>query len=258
MYSDEGRPSGDNRKFSFEHPDLDSASNTLPQLSASQLLLESRRGSNELPTSPQSSVPLARSLSTKEVFRRGLLSWRLQRFYFVYCVSCCVLVSFLLLMTFIKGGVYLANPEGTDKWVHQIWEEVTEVTFGICLLTEMSLTLFIRGVMRCVTGVRQIDQWTCRAVWYAFDFFVVMLTVPSVVYGVHQVHCGLCDVSEHWLLLRIVLQPLRMCTVLRGTCRTYRMQYQVNELPVDFGALSPSKTPTAAEPSGIELAKRDT
>merc|ERR1712194_279222 len=60
-----------------------------------------------------------------------------------------------------------------------------------------------------------------------------------------------------WLLMRIVLQPLRTGTVFAGTWRTYQMQNEVEDMPVDFSCLSPSNSTSSFVSCGnIELAVR--
>jgi len=160
--------------------------------------------------------------------------------YLIYCFACCVFVATLMVMTIQKGFQYLANPQTPAQWVFPARDEIIEVVFGICLLTEMALTLLVRGLMTCAAKVRRdMDHHSIpmHGIGYLLDFCVVALSVPSIVFGVHQLHCKLCETEPRWLLVRVVLQPLRVCTILRGTWRTYKMQYRGSD-PVDFGRVS--------------------
>jgi len=223
----------------------------------------------------QKNIGSPRKISGRENIRHQVLSLRLMRVYFAYCIATCALVSFLFFATVMKGIIFVSEPRAHHKWGQFIWEESLEVIVGSCLLTEMSLSLFIRGRRRFVAGLRNMEGMACGFLWSILEVTVVVLSVLSVLRGVRQLHCftkkdilggvgnpgsntaQVCGFGWKWLLMRIVLQPLRTGTVFAGTWRTYQMQNEVEDMPVDFSCLSPSNSTSSFVSCGdIELAVR--
>lgn len=262
---DDGR-----RRLSYEDSShsVDSSAVEAARQTLSDLHLTSR--------SLQRSIESPRQISGRESFRHRVLSLRLMRVYFMYCIATCALVSFLFLAAVVKGVIFMSEPQAHHKWGQFVWEEMIEVIFGSCLLTEMSLSLFIRGRRRFVAGFRNMEGIACGLLWSILEVTVVVLSVLSVLRGVRQLHCfttqdirggvgnpgsntaQVCGLGRKWLVFRIVLQPLRTGTVFAGTWRTYQMQNEVEEMPVNFACFSRSNsTSSFASCQGIELAVRD-
>jgi len=157
--------------------------------------------------------------------RHVILKWRLQRPYLAYCLCCSVLTAFLFCWNFAKG---MQNHWNLPQWKHHRWEECLEVTIGACMAVETLITLRVLG-----------PRDFFRNIWCVFDFCVMLLTVVSIGYGL--VHLGkngeICEADIPLLMLRFVLQPVRVLAACASTCRVRNMQEQVNELQIDFGAL---------------------
>ncbi|CAK0900420.1 unnamed protein product [Prorocentrum cordatum] len=108
------------------------------------------------------------------------------------------------------------------------WEEVTEVTIGVLIVSETLLTLRVVG----------IRDFFCNC-WCVFDLLVAALTVVSVGYALEHVgrHGNIAEANVPLLMLRFVLQPARVFAAVASTWRTRRMQNHVDELRVDFDSL---------------------
>eukprot|EP00929_Paragymnodinium_shiwhaense_P112134 TRINITY_DN80389_c0_g1_i1.p1 TRINITY_DN80389_c0_g1~~TRINITY_DN80389_c0_g1_i1.p1 ORF type:complete len:265 (+),score=53.56 TRINITY_DN80389_c0_g1_i1:121-915(+) len=182
---------------------------------------------------------------------RGLvLSWRLKRTYLLYCAACTIMSAFLCGLHVNKGVQHEWDP---SRWRHHNWEEALEVTIGACIVVETMLTLRVLGAHAFF-----------RSYWCIFDFLVMILTVVSIIYGlIHLQQEGHSSKPDFPLLvLRFVLQPVRVCGAFAGTVRTRHMQRQVKELIVDFDALpfaasaSVRDVALAQVPSNCEYAPR--
>lgn len=83
-----------------------------------------------------------------------------------------------------------------------------------------------------------------RNIWLVFDFIVMVLTVISIGYGLK--HIGqkgeICEADVPVLMLRFVLQPIRVLAAFASTCRIRQMQDEVIELDVDFSMLPAEQT----------------
>lgn len=173
-------------------------------------------------------------LSQAERARHAILVLRLQRPYLLYCFVCTVVTAFLLGWNFSKG---VQNNWNLPQWKHHYWEEVLEVGVGACMAAETFLTMRVLGV-----------RTFFRSCWCVFDFVAMLLTVVSICYGLK--HLGrrgeICEADVPLLMLRFVLQPMRMFTALTSTCRTHKMQSQIDDLQVDFNLLT-------ANDCGVEL-----
>lgn len=173
-------------------------------------------------------------LSGDDRARHAILSWRLRRPYLVYTFIFSTLTAYLLLWNLLKAA---QNGWNIPQWKHHRWEEWLEVTIGAGIVVETCLTLYVLGVRSF------FSSW-----WCIFDFTVALLTVVSISYGL--VHLGrkgeVCEANMPLLLVRFVLQPVRVLTVCRSTCQTRNIQNQVDSMVVDFDSIP-------AGHSGLEL-----
>uniref|UniRef100_A0A7S1F7E8 Ion transport domain-containing protein n=1 Tax=Noctiluca scintillans TaxID=2966 RepID=A0A7S1F7E8_NOCSC len=158
--------------------------------------------------------------------RLAITSWRLRRPYLIYCLVCSAATSFLLGWNFAKG---MENNWNLPQWKHHRWEEILEVSIGLAMTLETSLTI-------CLLKGRFF-----RNCWNVFDFVVMLLTIISIGYGLK--HIGrqgeVCEADVPLLVLRFALQPVRVLTAFVCACKTRQMQQGVDELTVNFDALPP-------------------
>ncbi|CAK0900419.1 unnamed protein product, partial [Prorocentrum cordatum] len=164
-------------------------------------------------------------ISRAERARHAILAWRLERPYLIYCTVCAGVQAWLLAWNLIKG---VQNHWNLPQWKHHRWEEVTEVTIGVLIVSETLLTLRVVG----------IRDFFCNC-WCVFDLLVAALTVVSVGYALEHVgrHGNIAEANVPLLMLRFVLQPARVFAAVASTWRTRRMQNHVDELRVDFDSL---------------------
>eukprot|EP00929_Paragymnodinium_shiwhaense_P006625 TRINITY_DN11043_c0_g1_i2.p1 TRINITY_DN11043_c0_g1~~TRINITY_DN11043_c0_g1_i2.p1 ORF type:complete len:218 (-),score=34.97 TRINITY_DN11043_c0_g1_i2:306-959(-) len=177
---------------------------------------------------------------TTQRARRGILSWRLKKEYLVYCLAC-TLATLVLLVWDIWRGI-------RHNWHflelhHHVWEELLEVLVGLCIVVETALTCVVLGWRSF------LRSWWCR-----FDLVVAILTATSVVYGLlHFEEATSIDQAEIPLLLvRFIVQPVRVLVVLHGTIEARRQQAAAEEI-VDFATL---ELPDSQSPHGAELSKQ--
>lgn len=157
--------------------------------------------------------------------RGAVLTWRLQRPYLIYCLFCSLATLILLAWNLYKG---MQNNWNLPQWKHHRWEEVLEVTLGACMVLETGLTL-------CVLGVRKFFSNG----WCIFDFFVMLVTVVSMCYGIEHIgrNGEISEADVPLLCLRFISQPARVIAICMGVRRTREMQ-RVDELQVNFDALN--------------------
>ncbi|CAK0900418.1 unnamed protein product, partial [Prorocentrum cordatum] len=173
----------------------------------------------------RASISCARTSAGSRQARHAILAWRLERPYLIYCTVCAGVQAWLLAWNLIKG---VQNHWNLPQWKHHRWEEVTEVTIGVLIVSETLLTLRVVG----------IRDFFCNC-WCVFDLLVAALTVVSVGYALEHVgrHGNIAEANVPLLMLRFVLQPARVFAAVASTWRTRRMQNHVDELRVDFDSL---------------------
>lgn len=168
------------------------------------------------------------SITHTERARHAILSFRLRWPYLIYCVVIFVFTLFLFCWNVVKG---MENNWNLPQWKHHPWEEVMEVLIGACMTIETFITLRLLGV-----------KTFFRNSWHTFDFVVMMLTILSILYGLE--HLGrrgeICEADVPLLMIRFILQPIRVMATLASTCRTREMQVSIEELKVDFDMLPPN------------------
>mmetsp|Transcript_12195 Transcript_12195/g.28639 ORF Transcript_12195/g.28639 Transcript_12195/m.28639 type:complete len:233 (-) Transcript_12195:224-922(-) len=162
--------------------------------------------------------------------RHVILWWRLRRCYVLYCLGCCAVASFLLIWNVLEGAwnwCFLLH--------HQhVWEEVLEAAIAFCFGLETLLTLYVVG-----------PQVFFRKPWCILDAVVIVLMAVSFVYS-STCNLGVCvdcerlqGVDVAFLIIRLVLQPLRVLAICAGAFRARRLQQDVDASEVDFDLIAP-------------------
>jgi len=144
-----------------------------------------------------------------------------------------------MLWNFVQGARHQWK---LPEWRRYPWEEALEVGVCACFVLETVLSLLVIG------------PWPfLRSSGCLCDTVVALLSVMSIVYGLEDVsenkpHGANVDMA----VLRFILQPLRVCSASWGALRARRLQREVSDMRVDFGALS------SAETSGVSLGQAGT
>jgi len=154
------------------------------------------------------------------------MTWRLTKPYLAYCFLYLIVTLSLLVWYIIKG---ISIHWNLRAWKHLRQVESLEVLLGISLVTETLVTMRLLGVRNFFR-----DWWLC------FDFVVMLLTVVSTGYALEHVghRDRVRDAYFPLLMLRFVLQPVRVLAVIGSTYRIRQMQSEVDELQIDFASLS--------------------
>lgn len=169
-------------------------------------------------------------ITTAEYARHVILSFRLRRSYLVYCISI-FLLTFFVFSWNLRKGIY--DEWNMPGWRHHQWEEALEVFIGSCMTVETIVTMRLLG-LKTFFGV----------LWHIFDFVVMVLTILSVLYALDHLSQGgeTCEADMLLLMIRFLLQPVRVMTTLAEMYRVHEMQKNVEELSVDFNALPQDST----------------
>lgn len=168
-----------------------------------------------------------KGISSKERAKHTILSLRLRKPYLVYCFVCLAVILFLLTWNIAKGVWYEWD---LPQWEHHRWEEVVEAIIGVCMVIETLVTLRLMGT----------DFF--RNLWCLFDFAVMLLFIVSTIYAFQNIRSeeNITEANIALLMVRFVLQPVRVLAAIGTTYRTWQMQ-KVDELQVDFSLLHPSR-----------------
>jgi len=171
-------------------------------------------------------------IRASERARHAVLSCHLQRSYLIYCTGCALVIGFLLCWNLIQG---LQSNWDLQSWRYYMWEETLEVLVGVCLVVETLITLWILG-----------PRSFFKSCWCIFDLCVTTLAAMSMVVGaLHLEERMRFHKAVPLLMMRFVLQPLRVLVICGSIYRARRFQHDVDELSVDFNSLSSSMTRTS-------------
>mmetsp|Transcript_65825 Transcript_65825/g.140837 ORF Transcript_65825/g.140837 Transcript_65825/m.140837 type:complete len:225 (-) Transcript_65825:271-945(-) len=169
-------------------------------------------------------------ISPAEWTHHAILEWRLRPQYLLYCGGCFAVTAFLLIWNILE---WMSNDGDLSRWRHHAWEDMLEVGIGLALITETSLNFFLLGIRGFV-----------RSKWCIFDLVVALLTLVSIAYGVVNTvstnpgQQPIVQAEMPLLMVRFVLQPLRVLAVCGGIYRARHLQHEVDDLSVSFDSLN--------------------
>lgn len=198
---------------------------------------EANLSGSYLQTQPPSEKPADRAswvesavtgtvLPCTERARFALLSLRLRKVYFGYCVLCFVLSalacgsSFRRAANLGRGGTSLSS----HRW--EVWESTLEVMIGIMVCTETLSSMWLMG-----------RKAFFRDWWCVYDAVVVVLTLVTwFLLGVRQVLLEadvLKQVDLPLLALRFLMQPCRLLSAISVLRRVKQMQQSTVDIIFD-------------------------
>lgn len=137
-----------------------------------------------------------------EQSRQTLLRWRQSNCYIFYCCFCFVLTLFLFIWNFYRAHL---NGWSIPQWRHHLWEEYLEILLSIIILSEIAISMSLIG---CKDFFNDCE--------FIFGFFVMTMTLVTIAFALFNIVGGgtLFEFNLPFLIIRFILQPMRLCYTL--------------------------------------------
>lgn len=172
-----------------------------------------------------------------EQARYSVLTLRLQKSYFAYCLLCCFLAAAAFMSTLFdllhshRRGLLERDPASGWRDILQggTWQSACWTIVGLSLLVELGFSVLVHRGRVC------IRDW-----WCMFDATVVSLTGIAWLLTMVRQASPMREEAEEadvWLLfLRFALQPCRVVVAATTAVKVQRMQQ--NHLDISFDHLA--------------------